>query len=71
MLFRCLRSGNTVEISDPEDVERMKFHEGYQPVLGENHGLHEKTPSPEDAATCSGENAEAKEVKKRGRPKGK
>lgn len=69
MLFKCLRSGNTVEINDPEDIERMKTHEGY--ILanqGDNHGL-QKTPCPESSDACSGQDAEAKEVKKRGRPK--
>ncbi len=28
-LFKCLRSGNTVEIFQEDDVERMKDHEGY------------------------------------------
>lgn len=69
MLFKCLRSGNTVEISDPEDIERMKFHEGYIQFQGDNHALpNEKNASPEDAQAHPHQDAQAKEVKRRGRP---
>ena len=65
MLFKCLRSGNTVNIDDPEDIARMKFHEGYSQINQEvSHGLQ-----TENAQTFPDQNPEAKEVKKRGRPK--
>ena len=64
--FKCLRSGNTISLNDPEDVERMKTHEGY--VLA-NQGDNHEVQIPQDAETLSGQDAEAKEVKQRGRPK--
>ncbi len=64
MLFRCLRSGNTVEITQPDDIERMKDYEGYVAIKEEDHGLQ-----TEDAEALQSEAPEAKEVKKRGRPK--
>ena len=72
MLYKCLRSGNTVEITDPEDIARMQYHEGYSPIIeieGEDHALrNEKDASPEDAQAFPHQGSEAKEVKKRGRP---
>ena len=64
MLFKCLRSGNTVEIDQPDDIDRMKTHEGYIQVQEINHGLQ-----TEDAEAHPDQSPEAKEVKKRGRPK--
>lgn len=66
MLFKCLRSGNTVNIDDPEDIERMKTHEGYEVV---NHKETDHGLQTEDAEAFQSEAPEAKEVKKRGRPK--
>ncbi len=61
-LFKCLRSGNTVEIHQEDDVERMKDHEGYirldapQPK-GDDH---EEMPLAQDAVeTQPGKNAQA------------
>ena len=64
--FKCLRSGNTISLNDPEDVERMKTHEGYILV---NQGDNHEDASPQDAKTRPDQTAEAKEVKQRGRPK--
>lgn len=75
MLFRCIRSGNTVNIEQIDDIERMKYHEGYVPVIDyvelkeKDHEI-KKTDSNEDAD----EDAKKEKVliKKRGRPvKGK
>jgi hypothetical protein len=72
-LFRCLRSGNTVEISQPDDVERMKDHEGYVRVTEEEqHGMQQTPPAPEAAkeVTASTQVIESTVTlqKKRGRP---
>ena len=64
--FKCLRSGNTISLNDPEDVERMKTHEGYILV---NQGDNHEDASPQDAQAQPDQTAEAKEVKQRGRPK--
>ena len=67
-LFKCLRSGNTVEIFQEDDIERMKGHEGYirldepQPK-GEDHGkdaLYEKDAVAQDAVQAQpGQTAQA------------
>ena len=31
-LFRCLQSGQTVEFTQPHDVESMKGHAGYERI---------------------------------------
>ncbi|KKT61764.1 MAG: hypothetical protein UW55_C0024G0016 [Candidatus Giovannonibacteria bacterium GW2011_GWA2_44_26] len=30
--FRCKRSGNTVSFSNPNDIEQLRKHEGYEEV---------------------------------------
>jgi len=66
MLFRCKRSGNTINIEQPDDIERMKTHEEYTQVSthsqGEQHGLQE---TQQDAKAPE---AEVKQPKRRGRP---
>jgi hypothetical protein len=74
-LFKCLRSGNTVEIFQEDDIDRMKDHEGYIRLdlhQGENH----EVSSPENAKAQTDQDAKAevteadpKPVAKRGRPK--
>ncbi len=62
MLFRCLRSGNTVNIDQKDDIERMMNFEGYECVeriepsiqsvthsVGEDHGLQETQNAVEEA----------------------
>lgn len=65
-LFRCLRSGRTVEFTDPEDIEKMKDNESYVKVSthsqGEQDGMRNEVK--EDAQ----QGQEAPQVKKRGRP---
>jgi hypothetical protein len=73
MLFRCKRSGNTINIEQPDDIERMKTHEEYTQVAaqvsaysqGEQHGMQEKQ-TDESTVPQAGQNAEAKV--RRGRP---
>lgn len=70
MLYRCLRSGRTVEINDPEDIEKMKDNESYVIAevsahsQGEQHGLQET--NEKDAVEVA---RKAPQVKSRGRPK--
>jgi len=65
MLFRCLRSGNTVNIDQQDDIDRMMHYEGYECVerteriepsiqsvtysVGEDHGLQETQNAVEEA----------------------
>jgi hypothetical protein len=69
MLFKCKRSGNTINVEQPDDIERMKTHEEYTQVSthsqGEQHGLQEKQ-TDESTVPQAGQNAEAKV--RRGRP---
>ena len=58
MLFRCLRSGNIVNIEQPDDIERMKEYE-YEVVKENDDGMQKDEV----------QEASEKEVKKRGRPK--
>lgn len=69
MLYRCIRSGRTMEFNDPEDIEQMKTNESYVPIevsthsQGEPHGLQQT--NEKDAVEVS---SKAPQVK-RGRPK--
>ncbi len=73
MLFRCKRSGNTINIEQPDDIERMKTHEEYTQVIsqvsthsqGEQHGLQE---TQQDAKAPEAEVKELHQPKRRGRP---
>ena len=66
MLFRCLRSGNVVDIDQQDDVDRMKTHEGYVPVVDYvaevRHEIQETHEAFQDAK-------ETQVLKPRGRPK--
>jgi hypothetical protein len=76
-LFKCLRSGNVVNIDQQDDIDRMKFHEGYVAVEevievsthlhGENHGVQ----IPQNAEAQAGQDAEAEVIvaKRKGRPR--
>lgn len=75
MLYRCVRSGRVMEVTDPENIEQMKTNESYVVVQqqeiakevsahsqGDSDGLRKK-----EEVTV--ENADApSQVKKRGRP---
>ena len=69
MLFKCVRSGRTMEVNDPEDIVQMKTNESYVIVevsaysQGEQDGLRKET----EEVTIQNADA-APEVKKRGRP---
>jgi hypothetical protein len=68
MLFKCKRSGNTINVEQPDDIERMKTHEEYTQVSthsqGEQDGLRKK------AQDAEAPEAEVLTVaKKRGRPR--
>lgn len=65
-LFRCLRSGRTVEFTDPEDIEKMKDNESYVKVSTHSQGEQDvmRNKVKEDAQ----QGQEAPQVKKRGRP---
>ncbi len=39
MEFRCKRSGNTIKIDSPDDIEAMRKHEGYEEV---KHGMQDE-----------------------------
>lgn len=74
-LFKCLRSGNTVNIEQQDDIDRMKFHEGYVAVgevtevsthsQGDRYEQHEMQSAFAQAPQVA--EAEVK-AKKRGRP---
>jgi len=69
MLFKCKRSGNTINIEQPDDIERMKTHEEYTQVSthsqGEQHGLQEEQ---QDAKAPEAEVKQSQQPKRRGRP---
>ena len=62
MLFRCRRSGNTVNIEQPDDIERMKTHEEYAAVEIQN-----ETSSNEAVEVTEAPKTEV--LKRRGRPR--
>ena len=49
MLFKCVRSGRTMEVNDPEDIVQMKTNESYVIVevsahsQGDSDGLRKET----------------------------
>lgn len=67
MLFKCIRSGRTMEVTDPEDIVQMKSNESYIEVSahshGEQHGLQETAQREVEAPR-----QDAVPVKRRGRP---
>ena len=80
MLFKCLRSGNTVDIEQQDDIDRMMTHEGYAKVdtvnpfdvvtLMETQDEIQKTHADADEAVEDAQEAQVlKVVKQRGRPK--
>lgn len=72
MLFRCKRSGNTINIDQPDDIERMRVHEEYTEVIeqvsthyqGDQDGLREKEQNAETSET---EVKQSHQPKRRGR----
>ncbi len=70
MLFRCLRSGNTVDIVQQDDIARMMNFEGYEPVKETQHEI--QTVKAVQAHEVAHEAPEAEVLtvaKKRGRPR--
>ena len=73
MLFKCVRSGRTMEVNDPEDIVQMKTNESYVIVevsvvsaysQGDGDGLRKETKE------VPIKNADAApKVKKLGRPR--
>lgn len=47
-IFRCKRSGNTVEFTLPQDIEELRKHEGYDEVREEKttEEVVRKKPGP-------------------------
>jgi hypothetical protein len=39
--FRCKRSGNTISVDLPDDIESMRKHEGYEEVKDEKLPVEE------------------------------
>lgn len=66
-LFRCLRSGRTVEFTDPEDIEKMKDNESYVKVS--THSQGEQDGTTETKKEVSVQDAQEKVLKKLGRPR--
>ena len=58
--FRCKRSGNFVAFSGEDDIKHMRTHEGYEEVTNEANA---------DETVQIPQAAEAKVLKKRGRPR--
>ena len=81
MLFKCLRSGNTVNIDQQDDIDRMMTHEGYAKVVThevpfdvisemEIQDEIQETHADADEAVEDAQEAQVlKVVKQRGRPK--
>ena len=69
MLFKCLRSGNTVDIEQQDDIDRMKTHEGYELVKEIQHEEETKAYADEVPVQVPHEEEVLKVVKQRGRPK--
>jgi len=68
MLFRCLRSGNTVNIHQQDDIDRMMKYEGYEPVKEIQHEVQEASP-PDEVPNEIPHEKEVLIKKKLGRPK--
>mgnify|MGYP001023408799 CR=1 FL=1 len=68
MLYRCLRSGRTVEINDPEDIEKMKDNESYVIAEVSAHSQGEQDGMRNEVKEDAQQGQEAPQVKKRGRP---
>lgn len=61
--FRCKRSGNTINISLPQDIEELRKHEGYEEVK------NEEIPVEKSKETVQETNEARPVLKLRGRPK--
>ncbi len=79
IIFRCKRSGNTVSFSNPNDIEQLRKHEGYEEVKDE---IKAETVTAETSNTevpeksiidrsVEDEEKKPEVLKKRGRPKAK
>jgi hypothetical protein len=75
MLFKCKRSGNTINVEQPDDIERMKTHEEYTQVSthsqGEQDGLRKKAQdaeAPEAEVKALTQSQQLHQPKRRGRP---
>lgn len=45
-VFRCKRSGNTITLTMPADIEGTRKHEGYVEVLEDENGLQKEIQAP-------------------------
>lgn len=68
MLYRCIRSGRTMEFNDPEDIEQMKTNESYVPIEVSTHSQGEQDGMRNEVKEDAQQGQEAPQVKKRGRP---
>lgn len=74
--FKCKRSGNTINVEQPDDIERMKTHEEYTQVTiqvsthsqGEQHGLQEIAQDAEAPEAEVKALTQLQQPKRRGRP---
>jgi len=39
--FQCLRSGNFVSFTSPDDIRQMRVHEGYKEIFDEKENRQE------------------------------
>lgn len=70
MLFKCVRSGRTMEVNDPEDIVQMKTNESYIIVEVSAHSQGDSDGLRKETQEVTFQNADAApEVKKRGRPR--
>ena len=44
--FRCKRSGNTITLTLPADVEGTRKHEGYVEIVEDENGLQKEIQAP-------------------------
>jgi hypothetical protein len=61
--FRCKRSGNVVRFSNPQDIDGLRNHEGYEEVK------HETNANPDEAVQIPQTSEKEVLMKRRGRPK--
>ena len=70
MLFKCVRSGRTMEVNDPEDIVQMKTNESYVIVEVSAHSQGEQDGLRKETEEVPVQNADATpKVKKLGRPR--
>lgn len=45
-VFRCKRSGNTITLTMPADIEGVRKHEGYVEIVEDENGLQKEIQAP-------------------------